>query len=73
MDLLSVYEDVSGQKINRDKTALFFSKSITKANRQIIKGILGIREIRHYEKYLGLPSLTGKGKRASFNYVKEKV
>ena len=73
MDLLSVYEDVSGQKINKDKTALFFSKSVTEANRQIIKGILGVREIRHYEKYLGLPSLTGKGKRASFNYIKERV
>ena len=61
------------KKINRDKTALFFSKSVTEANRQIIKGILGVREIRHYEKYLGLPSLTGKGKRASFNYIQERV
>ena len=73
MDLLSVYEDVSGQKINRDKIALFFSKSVTEANRKIIKGILGVHDIRHYEKYLGLPSLTGKGKRASFDYIKERV
>ena len=73
MDLLLVYEDVSGQKINRDKTTLFLRKSVTEANRQIIKGILGVREIRHYEKYLGLPSLTGKGKRASFDYIKERV
>ena len=73
MDLLSIYEDVSGQKINRDKTTLFFSKLVTEANRQIIKGILGVCEIRHYEKYLGLPTLTGKGKRASFNYIKERV
>ena len=73
MDLLSVYEDVLGQKINRDKTALFFSKSVTEANRQIIKGVLGVREIKHYEKYLGLPSLIGKGKKASFNYIKERI
>ena len=73
MDLLSVYEDVLGQKINRDKTALFFSKSVTEANKQIIKGILGVREVRHYEKYLGLSSLIGKGKKASFNYSKERV
>ena len=73
MDLLSVYEDVLGQKINRDKTALFFSKSVTEANRQIIKGVLGVREIQHCEKYLGLPSLIGKGKRASFNYIKERI
>ena len=53
MDLLSAYEDVLGQKINRDKTTLFFSKSVTKANKQIIKGILGVHEIQYYEKYLG--------------------
>ena len=73
MDLLSLYEDVLGQKINRDKIALFFNKSVAEANRQIIKGVFGIREIQHYEKYLGLPSLTGKGKKASFNYIKERI
>ena len=70
MDLLSLYEDVSGQKMNRDKTTLFFSKLVIEANRQIIKGVFGVREIQHYEKYFGLPSLTGKGKKASFNYIK---
>ena len=73
MDLQSLYEEVSDQKINRGKTAIFFSKLVTEANRQIIKGILGVREIHDYEKYLGLPSLTGKGKKASFNYIKERV
>ena len=70
MDLLSLYEDVSGQKMNRDKTTLFFSKLVIEANRQIIKGVFGVREIQHYEKYFRLPSLTGKGKKASFNYIK---
>ena len=73
MDLLSLYEEVFGQKVNREKMAIFFSKSITKASRQIIKGILGVCEIHHYEKYLELPSLTGKGKKASFSYIKERV
>ena len=74
MDLLSLYEDVSGQKINRDKTTLFFSKSVTEANRRIIKGILGVHEIQHNEKYFRLPSLIGKGgKKTRFNYIKERV
>ena len=47
LELLSVYEEVSGQKLNREKTALFFNKAVTEANRQIIKGILGVREIHH--------------------------
>ena len=43
-----------------------------KAKRQIIKGILGVQEIKQYEKYLGFPSLMGKRKKASFNYIKER-
>ena len=73
LELLSLYEEVSGQKINREKTALFFNKAVIEANRQIIKGILGVHEINHYEKYLGLPSLIGRGKKASFNYLKERA
>ena len=73
LELLSLYEEVSGQKTNREMKALFFSKAVTEANRQIIKSILGVHEIHHYEKYLGLPSLTGMGKKASFNYLKERV
>lgn len=73
MDLLSLYEEVFGQKENKEKTTLFFSKSITEATKQIIKGILGVHEIKHYEKYVELPSLIGKGKIASFNYIKKRV
>ena len=73
MNLLSVYEEVSGKKVNGEKIALIFSKAVMEATRQIIKGILGVREIQHYEKYLELPSLIGKGKKASFNDIKERV
>ena len=39
----------------------------------MIKNTLGVEEIRSYEKYLGLPSLVGKNKKASFNYIKERI
>ena len=41
--------------------------------RQEIKDALGVPEIVHYDKYLGLPSLIGKRKKASFDYIKERV
>ena len=34
---------------------------------------LGVPKIIQYEKYLGLPSLIGRNKKASFNYIKERV
>ena len=50
MDLLSAYEGALGQKVNKEKTAIFFSKVVNEASRQLIKGILGVQEIQHYEK-----------------------
>ena len=45
MDLLSAYEEALGQKVNKEKTAIFFSKVVNEASRQLIKGILGVQEI----------------------------
>ena len=38
-----------------------------------LKDLLGVPEIREYEKYLGLPAVVGRNKRASLNYIKDRV
>ena len=38
-----------------------------------IKVLLGVPEIKQYKKYLGLPVVVGKNKRASLNYIKDRV
>ena len=73
LDLLYKYEEASGQKVNRSKTSLFFSNFVPEEVKHGIKVKLGAPEIRNYEKYLGLPSLVGKRKKESFNFIKEKV
>ena len=73
LKILAEYEEVSGQKINKEKTSLFFSKSTNNVIKEEIKNVLGVNEIRSYERYLGLPSLVGKNKKASFSYIKERV
>ena len=35
--------------------------------------MLGVLEIREYEKYLGLPVVVGRNKRASLTYIKDRV
>ena len=44
---------------------------------QLIEGknkeALGLKEIVHFEQYLGLPSLVGRRKKKGFNFIKEKV
>ena len=63
----------SSQQINKAKTMVFFSKSTKEDRRDSIKNMLGVTEVRHYEKYLGLPSLVGRNKKSSFNYINESV
>ena len=73
MELLDTYSKYSRQHINKSKTTIFFSKSTTPERKQYIKNVLGILEIRSYGKYLGLPSLIGRRKKESFEYIKERV
>ena len=73
LEILNKYEEAWRQKVNKSKTSLFSINSVLEEVKHGIKVILGVSEIRQYEKYLGLPSLVGKGKKKSFNYIKEKV
>ncbi|XP_030963385.1 uncharacterized protein LOC115984504 [Quercus lobata] len=71
--ILSLYERASGQKLNREKTSIFFSKAINVARRQEISDFLGVPEVKEYEKYLGLPAVVGRNKKESLRYIKERV
>ena len=70
---LQLYEKASGQKINRNKTTVFFSKATNEGRKEEIKYFLGASEVKEYERYLGLPAVVGKHKKASLNYIKERV
>ena len=72
-DLWSIYEKASGQKINSTKTTLFFSKNVSDSPKEVLKNLLGVLEIKEYEKYLGLLAVVGRNKKASLNYIKDRV
>ena len=66
-------ERASGQKINSNKKTLFFSQNVLGSVKESIKNLLGVLEIKEYEKYLGLPTMVGRNKKASLNYIKDRV
>ncbi|XP_042958006.1 uncharacterized protein LOC122293492 [Carya illinoinensis] len=70
---LQVYEKASGQFLNKEKTAVFFSKNSHPVDKQAIKEagqnlVCGI-----YEKYLGLPAIVGRSKFNTFRSLKERI
>ena len=72
-NLLSLYEKASGQKVNGDKTALFFSKNTPLAKKSDILSLFGTLPTTQFEKYLGLPPIMGRSKRHAFNDIKERI
>lgn len=71
LGILNHYEEASGQKVNKNKTVIFFSTSIE--TKQEIKIALDLKEITQCEKYLGLPTFVGRNKKESFSVIKEKI
>lgn len=71
--ILSLYENASGQVINKDKTAVFFSKNTPPPIRAQMMAELGITQIASNDKYLGLPVHIGKSRKSAFEYIKQRV
>ena len=68
-----LYEKAFGQKLNREKTTMFFSKATLEERKLEIIEALGVSEVKEYEKYLGLPAVIGRNKKVSLNFIKERV
>jgi hypothetical protein len=73
MKILQLYEESSGQQLNREKTAIFFSSNTLPATRQASQEFWGSNGVQNFDKYLGLPALIGRSKRAIFNGLKERI
>ena len=72
-DIMSLYEQALGQMINREKTTIFFSKAVNEDTKALISDFLQVPEVKEYENYLGLPAVVGRKRKASLNYIKERV
>ncbi|KAL8147598.1 hypothetical protein AgCh_005064 [Apium graveolens] len=73
LELLQVYEDASGQKINKEKYSIFFSGNVIQYNRVEVNHKLGMKEADEHSTYLGLPNILGRKKSVVLSYLKDRV
>ena len=71
--ILALYEEQSGQMINKEKSAATFSKGTTQSAKQEVLRALGIPRESCNERYLGLPVHLGASKTKEFEYLKERI
>ena len=70
--ILRIYGAASGQRVNREKSAIFFSPNTTHGCRQAIKNILDVHVEVFSERYLGLPTAVGKITSGTFDHIGER-
>ncbi|KAL8113779.1 hypothetical protein AgCh_020904 [Apium graveolens] len=71
MNLSANFETASGQKINVEKSSVFFNVRTDTKNE--ILDVLGFHEAGDNSHYLGLPNCIGRNKSAMLGYLKEKM
>lgn len=73
LDLLAKYKRASGQKINLNKSQIFFSKNVIQYNKSLIFQKLFLEEVDDISKYLGLPNILGTHTLSILDFVKNKI
>ncbi|XP_027126082.2 uncharacterized protein [Coffea arabica] len=73
MKILRTYEKASGQLVNLDKSAIFFSKNVSRELRsEVCSSIGGMAEIKQ-GKYLGLSMVIARTNDQIFGFIKENI
>lgn len=71
--MLHAYCVAPGQKVNLQKSSVYFSLNIPTRIKEELCQILGMTRVENPGKYLGMPIIWGKSKKEALNYVKEKM
>jgi hypothetical protein len=71
--LLDLYCMASGQRVNRDKSSIFFSKGCPGGVKEGVKVALDVHNETLNEKYLGMPSDVGRSKMGAFKFIKDRI
>ncbi|XP_062074996.1 uncharacterized protein LOC133779006 [Humulus lupulus] len=73
LELLDSCEKASGQKINLDKSSVFFSTNSYQNSKNQICSVLGIAEVEVGSTYLGLPNMMGRNKSTILGFLKDRI
>jgi hypothetical protein len=73
MNTLLLYQSISGQKVNLDKSEMVFNPRLREDIKQKFQAQLPIAISTKITKYLGMPTQFGRSKVQDFNFIMDRV
>jgi hypothetical protein len=70
--ILQAYEECSGQRVNMQKSSIYFGKGCQEERRAELKNVIGISCEALLERYLGLPTAVGRSKDGAFKHIPDR-
>ncbi|CAM8966334.1 unnamed protein product [Rhodiola kirilowii] len=71
--ILALYEEISGQKVNVNKSEICFSCNVSPDLKDRICEMLEMKQVAKFSKYLGMPVVFSNNKTEMFSFIINKV
>ncbi|XP_058756815.1 uncharacterized protein LOC131630038 [Vicia villosa] len=71
--ILTTYEEASGQAINFQISEFYCSRNIDPVLKNLMADTLGVQQVLGTGKYLGVPSMIGRNRKATFKFIKDRI
>lgn len=71
--IFQIYEECYGQRLNLQKSDIYFSPNVDPMVAEQFEQIMGIPSVSAYSKYLGLPAMVGRSKTSCFEYLRDNI
>lgn len=73
MECINNFCDISGQKVNKDKTNIFFSRNVRPEIKNDSCCTMGFKNSTSLRKYLGVPLHNGRVRRDKYRNIIDKI
>ena len=67
--VLELFCKISGQKINQNKSCIFFSKNVSNSCQHELSSLMGFQLTNNLGRYLGVPFLHERAKALDFQFI----
>jgi hypothetical protein len=72
-NIITTYQNASGQLVNVNKSEIMFSKHVNNQNMNDIHSLLPMQRVDYFSKYLGVPTHIGRSRNQVFQFIQDRV